>query len=488
MKNFIKNPRVRGFGIAGLALVVLAGVGISVASASAQTSDRWVTATAATGDVTQSYTTTGTITRKNTAEASFSATGTVTKVSVSVGSQVTAGSVLAALDTRSLKLAVLNAETSVAKAKSTLYDAQNPSSASSNSAGSPGNASGNSNGGTTTSVDLSALNKAVTRVNTAVMAESAACDSIVAWMSEDLSATGTPSAAATAEPTLPQLQSCASARAEVSAANKNLQQVSMATNQQSGPSKSGSTTSANTSTTVSATAVASAKAALLKTQQELQSAQDDLTAASLVAPISGTVASVGLSVGNSASAGSITIVGAGEAVVSIELPLATRGSLAERAAATVTPAGSLTALSGTVTNISLLETSGTSGSTATYATVIAVTDPDQRLASGAKASVSIPVKTATGVVTVPISALTPTGTGTGTVAVLAAGATTPVTTTVSTGAVGGGVIEITKGLSAGQVVVLADRQAGIPSSSTRKSATSSSNSSTSSSSSQPTNK
>ncbi len=500
------NPRLRAVLIATVALSVVAAIGIGVANATTTTSSRWVTATAITGDVTQNYVATGSISRKNTADAAFAATGTVSKVLVSVGSEVSAGDVLATLDTRSLKLAVLEAETSVARAELSLYNARHPSTATSTT--SSKSTKSKTPTGVTVTFDLAGLNAAGKRVTAAVSGQATACDPIMAWVNDEVSTTSTtsttteasPSASATpsasasttstsGDPSETELKACATARVELTAADSALQTVLAAINQAASGSddnSSPSTGGSSSSTTVSAGAVASAKATLLQAEQNLQSAKDDLAEAELLAPISGTVGTVGLSKGDSASAGTVTIVGTGEAVVTIEVPLKTRGSLSIGAAAKVTPAGSLTSMEAKVTGISLLETSGTSGSTTTYATTIAVSDPDGLLASGAKASVAIPIKAVTGVVSVPVSAVTPTGTGTATVNVLASGATTPTTTTVKTGAVGGGWVEITEGLTAGQVVVLADSTAEIPANATRSrtgsSASSSSSASTKSSS------
>jgi len=169
-------------------------------------------------------------------------------------------------------------------------------------------------------------------------------------------------------------------------------------------------------------------------------------------------------------------------VVSFELPLATRQLVKVGDSVTVTPAGSTKTLTGKITSIANLETSGTSGDSPTYTTEVSVSDAAGLLATGAKASVQIPVKSATGVVRVPASAVTPTGAGAATVQVVDnANATTASTVQVKTGAVGGGWVEITEGLEAGKLVVLADTTAEIPSnqSNFRRSTTSSSSSSSS---------
>ncbi len=527
------NPRVRAVVGAGTALAVVAGIGIGLATSSSAASNRFVTASASTGDVTQTYSATGTVARKNTSEVSFAVDGTVKKVYVAVGDSVDAGDTLAVLNKGELQLAVLNATTTVAQAEASLYSAQHPASASSSSKASSAKAA---KGATAASVviDPAVLNEAVSRINLAIQVEAGKCDAIFSSILPSPSPTATPSSAdpsatptatdhasaespASATPTATptptassdasakadqspvatasasqlaktldegdftdaQLQDCADARAEVILANANLQQVvGQLTGQHGGTGtggkKSGSSSSSS-STKVSKSAVARAKATLLQAQQELASAQEDLSKATLVAPISGTVGLVGLSTGDSASAGSITIVGSGSAVVTFELPLTTRELVKVGQSVTVTPAGSTKALTGKITAIASLQTSGTSGDTSTYTTTVAVSDAAGLLATGAKASVTIPVKSVTGVVRVPASAVTPTGAGTATVQVVdSANATSASSVTVQTGAVGGGWVQITSGLDAGTLVVLADTTAEIPSNTTNNRRTTSS--------------
>ena len=538
------NGRLRAVIIAGTALAVVGGVGWGVAVANPSSQTRYVTATAGTGDVTQTYTTSGTIARTNTSEASFAVDGTVSSVKVAVGDQVEAGDVLAVLKKGPLQLAVLDAETSVAEAKANLYSAQNPTStssrtgssgSSSSSSGSGSSGSGSSGSGGSGSgaqggvtINPAPLLAATTALTTAVAAEEVACEPVFGAVpeptaspspstsespsaspspSETTTETASPSAeptptesespsaspSATVEdqdaiieandPTDAELKACGEARAQVKLATANLQTVVQqlvqpsgnggtggqsgtgSSNTKSGSSstKSGSSSSSSTTTaTVSAAQVASAKAKLLQAEQALQAAQDDLDNAELLAPIAGTVGTVELSKGSASSAGAITIVGSGNAQVSFELPLATRTLVKNGQKVTVTAAGSTKALAGTITSISAVETSGTAGDTPTYTTVVTVSDADGLLASGAKASVTIPVASATNAVRVPASAVTPTGTGTATVQVLASGSSTASTVQVTTGAVGGGWVEIKQGISAGDTVVLADNTAELP--------------------------
>lgn len=549
-----RNSRLRAVIIAGCALAVVAGVGIGVAFASPSGRPRYVTAAAGTGDVTQTYTTSGTVSRTNTATASFAVDGTVASVSAAVGRSVNAGEVLATLRKGPLQLAVLQAETSVAEAKASLYSAQHPSSStrsggavtgSTAPASSASAAKSSSKASTGVTIDPAALMAVTQRLTAAVAGEAKACEPVFgdvpapsasptpstsATPSATASPSATPSSSAgpSAEPSTPtaspsesaspspspsatptpspsptvrdqadviegndptdaELKACGQARAQVQLATEALQRTvqqlvkprgGSATGRPSGSSGSGTTggnsgSNSSTTATVSDAQVASARAKLLQAEQELQAARDDLASAELTAPISGTVGSVELTVGASASSGSITIVGKGNASVTFELPLKTRTLVKGGQQVDVTPAGSSTALSGRLTAVSAVETSGTAGDTPTYATTVTVADPDQRLASGAKASVSIPVNKATTVLRVPTSAVTPTGAGMGTVQVVAdARAETAATVNVSTGAVGGGWVEITGGIDAGDLVVLADNTAALPTNSNGRRTTS----------------
>ena len=583
------QPRLRAVLVGGVSLLTVGAIGTVWATSSVAANNRYVTAIAATGDVSQSFLATGTISRSNVVDAAFSASGTVKKVLAAVGDTVAAGDVLATLDTTSLKLALLNAQTDLASAKASLYAAEHPSAGSvsggrpsgdgSLPGGSPG--TGNQSGGSDdnpvpsgiSAADATKLYEAIAAVNVATSKWSnpdqpTTCDQIYAALlaanpeqpeptpqpttgptseptpeptseptpepsatpTSEPSATPTsePSATPTSEPTpepsatpspepttggddsedagqlalvvdditVEDITACGQARTELLLANAVLadyyQQLittgtiasddkpstgKPSTGKPSTPSasstpsgssskaKSSSTGSGSASPTASARSVASAEAGVLKAEQAVAAAEAALANAELVAPISGTVGTVGLTPGDASTAGTITIVGEGTATVSIEVPLATRPLLSQGMAATVTPAGSLEGLSGTIGTISVLETSGTAGDSPTYTTSIVVEDPDMLLNEGARAGVEIVTRTAAGVTTVPVSAVTPTAAGTGTVQVLDnASDETAETVTVTTGAVGGGRVEIVEGISPGQVVVLSDRTAALPSS------------------------
>lgn len=183
-------------------------------------------------------------------------------------------------------------------------------------------------------------------------------------------------------------------------------------------------------------------------------AQQAVASATLTAPISGTVASVGLTAGQAASSSSsVTIIGKGAAQITVDAPLSAMPTLAVGQSADVTPAGGGTVISGAVTQIGILPADSTS-STPTYPITITVDDPPQSLAEDSQALVAVTTKTVRDAVTVPASALTMVSSTRATVQVVGSGnAITAKTVTVGT--VGEGKAQVS-GLTEGTQVVLAD--------------------------------
>lgn len=205
---------------------------------------------------------------------------------------------------------------------------------------------------------------------------------------------------------------------------------------------------------------ATLEVAVLKATQTLAGAQQDLGAAVLEAPISGTVGRVDLVKGEQAgtSAG-VVVVGPGSAVVTVDVPLAQLGKVRVAQDVVVTPAGTTEQLPGLVQSIGVLPTSSTA-STPTYPVRITVSDAPVTLAAGSTATATITLATVTDVLTVPVSAVTGVSSGTGSVQVVSGG--TVKATTVTVGAVGQGSVQVEKGLTAGEVVVLADPSTPLP--------------------------
>jgi trimeric autotransporter adhesin len=201
------------------------------------------------------------------------------------------------------------------------------------------------------------------------------------------------------------------------------------------------------------------RAALVRAKSALDNAR-------LASPIAGTVASVAVAPGDSASSSTVAVVvngNDGDVEVTVNVTENDIRSIKVGQRAQVSADGAQTALPARVTSIGLL--SASDSGTASYPVVVALAGAPLSLASGADASVSIVTATASNVVTVPSSAVARAATGsTGVVRVLVGDAVTP--TRVQVGAIGPVRTQIVSGLKPGQQVVLADLSAALPSSST----------------------
>lgn len=226
---------------------------------------------------------------------------------------------------------------------------------------------------------------------------------------------------------------------------------------------------ANTST------IESDRAQVASAQNQLTTAQQNLAGATLTATFDGTVASVGLTVGQvvSASAGGssssstsstgangITLVSADSFVVTTSVDDTEVGEVKVGDQAVITPTGATTPVYGTVASVSLLASSSGSGSgstgsgssglsVASFPVVIDVTGTPGGLYAGASANVSIVVRQLNDVLEVPTAAITYSN-GQATVSKVAGGAHH--TQVVGTGMSVNGYTQITSGLSAGDVV------------------------------------
>jgi RND family efflux transporter MFP subunit len=223
-----------------------------------------------------------------------------------------------------------------------------------------------------------------------------------------------------------------------------------------------------TVTTPSAADLASYRKSVDAANANLAVAQQALLQATIVSPIDGTVVAVNMTAGDDVTAGSTTativIAGSGgyEAVTMIkvtDLPHLKVGQ-----ATVVRLDGSNATINGRVTNIGLVSTSTTTGTT--YPVTIGLTGAAGGLRNGGTASVAITTATARSGLVVPSSAVHANN-GTHTVVVLDGDTTKRVS--VRVGAIGPAWTEIKSGLSAGQTIVLADLQQGLPSSATSSS-------------------
>lgn len=231
--------------------------------------------------------------------------------------------------------------------------------------------------------------------------------------------------------------------------------------QASVPSSSGRSGGAS-SGPASADQIAADQAATDSANAQLAEAQQNMAAATLLSPISGTVAEVDLTQGENASANSTTehivIVGPGEDEVTTAVSDSQVGQVKPGQPVSVSPDGSTSPIAGKVSAIGALASTTSSG-TASYPVTISLGNPAQQLFAGATASVAITLNTANAAVTVPTSAVHTIG-GFSIVTAMVNGKPTP--TRVSLGVQGATLTQITSGLKAGDQVVLADLNTALP--------------------------
>jgi len=210
-----------------------------------------------------------------------------------------------------------------------------------------------------------------------------------------------------------------------------------------------------TAKVASAADIVADRAAIDVAEQDVDIAKSQLALVTLTSPISGTVAAVDLAKGDSVQAGSttavITVVGGTGYTVSTTVPLGSIDVVKVGQSAAVTVRSTDEALTGTVSSIGVTNVS-TSSSTPSYAVDLEV-DSDTQLYDGSSAQVRIEVAGGAKVLTVPTSAVHMDGSQ---ASVQVLSGDTVKSVDVTRGAVGSELTEITKGLTAGQKVVLAD--------------------------------
>jgi multidrug efflux pump subunit AcrA (membrane-fusion protein) len=355
------------------------------------------------------------------------------------------------------------------------------------------------------------LDADIAKADQAIVAENTACQAIM--QTPGASSTATPSPTGSTTPsTADDLQSCQEAIAAVQAAQKTVQadEDTLAHDEQAldravtallhGLQSSGSTGSQGSSRPSSAPSGSSTgsngaksgsgsnsggsggsnsgsgrvvtAAQLAADQKEIDSAnaqlalaQQNVSQAALKSPIAGTVAAVSMTAGSSvstSSTSSITIIGAGQRKITVDVGLSEIDLVRTGEHVQITVDGVATPLTGKVTLVGILNTSGTSGSTSTYPVTVLLDPTSTALFDGAGATVAVDVGSVANVLTVPTSALHAAGAGY-TVTIDDNGTVRTVRVTV--GMIGTDRSEIRSGLSVGQEVVLADVGSPVPSSS-----------------------
>ncbi len=224
-------------------------------------------------------------------------------------------------------------------------------------------------------------------------------------------------------------------------------------------SGSGNATSADTDTPEQ---IASDQADIDSADADLTDAQQSLKEATLTSPISGTVVSVGIDVGDTVSADSstenITIIGTKSYEVQATLDSAQVPSVKVGQSSSVEVDGVDGAVVGTVSQVGPVQSSD---SGYTYPVVVALPSSTSGLFTGSTANVDISTGSVSHVVAVPTSAVETVGTRSF-VLELDKGALTR--TDIKIGMVGGTYTQVLSGLTPGQSVVLADYAEPVPSS------------------------
>jgi multidrug efflux pump subunit AcrA (membrane-fusion protein) len=223
-------------------------------------------------------------------------------------------------------------------------------------------------------------------------------------------------------------------------------------------SSTGSTGS--TTPVVSAAQLAADQAAIDAAKASLAVAQQQLNQATIVSPYTGVVSSVGLTVGQQATAGSTTtavdvIDPTGHGVtLSVDVTKVPQIKVGQKA--TVVPDGSSTPLAATVSYVAAAP--ATTGSAA-YTVQLAFVSNPTTLRYGIQAAVTITTAQAANALAVPTSAVNHRG---ALDYVLVPNGSTTKAQIITVGALGAVYTQVTQGLTAGQKVVLANPNQAIP--------------------------
>ena len=233
---------------------------------------------------------------------------------------------------------------------------------------------------------------------------------------------------------------------------------------QNGSAGGGAGTGGQSSRSITPEQITADQATVNAAAAQVAVAQQNLAAATIRSPIAGTVAVVDIKPGDTVAADSSTatieVIGAGPQVVTVAVDVTEVPSVKAGQRATVRPDGGTGTLPATVTSVGVAPT--TTGGTA-YPVTLSFTGTPPDIRDGIGAAATITTAQAQNVLAVPTTAVTRTPAG-DFVTVLADGKTRR--TPVRTGAVGTDYTEITQGITTGAVVVLANLDEAVPSSST----------------------
>ncbi len=399
----------------------------------------------------------GTIEPVSAASVAFPVAGTVATIAVTKGQSVTRGQTLATLDTIELQRALNAAKAALSEAKLKLAEAI------------AGNANASSNGGARSQDQLV---DALAEVRQAVLDAQQLVDQRIGDAQAQYEAAQNVCAAVTAD----DVATCQAALTDVLSAQQataDAQQTLRAASSafdQAVEAKAESVSSQNNQPSQSDQPATSSAADLAAMQKDIDAAsagvavaEQNLSAATIVSPIDGTIESLGLQVGDAVTAAStdavIDVVGPNGYEVTTIVAVEKLANIKLGQKATVTPDGSNTSRDGEVVAIGAPRTAN--GATS-YPVSIGL-DDDASLRNGSVASVSITTGSASTGLAVPTSAVR-TESGQSTVTVVTNGKLEVKSVTV--GVVGSVWTQIKTGLTEGQQVVIADLSEPLPDSAT----------------------
>lgn len=476
-------------GVLVLALVALGAYAYTRLTASSSTSAATRTATVQRGVVTTSVSASGSVASAGDVAANFQTGGTLTALLVKQGQHVSKGHVLARIDSLSARQAVQEAEAGLATAQGRLQQTLNPLNAQEKAqlALSDAAAAQSVQAATVSLSDTRAQNaQSLSQAQTAVTRAKQQLASDQAQLATDKKST-----AATAQSAISQDEDKISsdetavqtAVANVAATKlKNTQSLHSAESQVAQAKTQQQTNAAGNAVKTAPPKpgdLASAKAAVVQAQIALAQARKELRETTLRAPISGVVATVNGSVGDSVSGGSSNASSASSSSSSSSASSAT-GSTSSSSSSLVTITGqnklqvvagfsegdaasikvgepataTISALPGVALGakvIAIDSTATTVSNVVTYNVTFALTGTNAKLKPGMTADVDVITAERDNALHVPTSAVTGSGAN-ARVTVLRNGR--QVSTPVVAGLKGDDATEITSGLRAGDTVVL----------------------------------
>jgi RND family efflux transporter MFP subunit len=505
----VRRPVVIGI-MAVIAVLIIGGASAWAAEGSGASGYR--TAAVARASIAQRLDVIGTVEPVNDASAAFQVGGQVTSVAVAPGDQVTAGETLATLDPTALSQTVSSDQSTVAADEAKLSEDEDSQSS----------GTGATSSTTTTTTPASSTRSQsgadpsaaqVTQDQATLVSDQKKESTDQQTEAADLTqAESVCTLPTTPPPTVTQLNGCSGALSLVSTdqqkvaidqqtvtADENALSKALSAEQSSssstnsGSSSTGASTSAaqssssgagssgeansgersdasssgsaaSSASTDSAQQIATDEASIDSDQANLIEAQQALSATQLTSPIAGTIASVGIGVGDTVTAHSstsdIVIIGTHSFEVTGTLTSSQVPSVKAGFSAQVAVDGTTGSFNGTVSQVGPVQSSSTGYS---YPVVVVLPSSATGLFTGSTADMSIETSHVADVLAVPTSAVTTEGTRS---YVLEMSSGSPVRKIVKVGIVGDIYTQVLSGLKSGDTVVLANLSQAVPASST----------------------